>query len=47
MTEVVERANGSDPQRLSKVEFTSTQTHDLFVKSALRLAGLCLDSQTF
>ena len=47
VTEVVERANGSDPQKPSKVEFANIQTHFLFVESALRLADLCPDSQTF
>jgi len=42
VTEVVERANGSDPQRPSKVEFANRQTHILCVERALRLADLCL-----
>lgn len=41
VTEVVERANGSDLQRLSKVEFANTQIHVLFVESALRWVDLC------
>lgn len=47
LTEVVERADGSDPWRPSKVEFADTQTHILFVESAQRLADLCPDSQPF